>query len=95
MCATAEANRPGTKTVASREIESWRNAVSARQIAQRLIEHQDLAGARLGRADMVVQRHFHIDARAFDDVMPTRMIDEHAPHHLRRHAEEMCAILPG
>jgi hypothetical protein len=69
--------------------------IERRQLVQRLIERKQIARSWLGCANPFVQHDFESRARTLRGPMCSRVIDENPPHHLRRHAEEMRAILPG
>jgi hypothetical protein len=59
------------------------------------LQQQDLASGRPHRADAVVEGDAQRGLRAFLCPAPAGAVDEDAPHDLRRHPEEMRAVLPG
>ena len=69
--------------------------IDLRQRRQRFIERQQIdIGFGLGRRHRLVQRQFRRRTAAFLAVLMARVIDENAPHHLRRDPEEVRAVLP-
>ena len=64
------------------------------QLAECLIESQQIAVRRFGAADPIVQRDSDRSAWALPPVLCPRMIDQDSAHHLCRHAKEVRSILP-
>ena len=69
--------------------------IEARQFGQGLIDQQQLAFPRLDGTDVIVERDFERRAWPFRGLMRPRVVDQNAPHHLRRDAEKMRPILPN
>ena len=68
--------------------------IDGHELLERPIERQHVAVARRHRANAIVQRHAHRAAEALAAALSLRVIDQDAAHHLRRHAEEVRAVLP-
>ena len=68
--------------------------IDVAEIAERAIQQQNLAVNGLSCADAIVQRDLHTGAGTLRRPMLARVIDKDASHHLRRHREEMRAVLP-
>ena len=66
-----------------------------RQFNQGLIQQQDLDRLRLCRPDAVIKGDSYRRTRALARQMIARVVDQDAPHHLRRDAKEVAPILPG
>ena len=69
-------------------------SVDEGQLSKRLFQEQNLAVALLPSADVFVERQPDRRARPFGGLALARVIDQDAPHHLRRQAEEVRPILP-
>jgi hypothetical protein len=59
-----------------------------------LIQQQQLAVRWRGRADPIIEDYPETCAGPLRGLMGARMVDQNPPHELRRHAEEVCPILP-
>jgi len=69
--------------------------IDARELIERSIERDELALSRLNGPDAVVQRHLHPGSGTLGRLLFAGVIDKDSAHHLRRHREEVRAILPG
>ena len=69
--------------------------VELRQLVQRSIQEQQLAIARMRRADAIVERHSKRRVGSFGGATRARVINKDAPHHLRGDAEEVRPALPA
>jgi hypothetical protein len=60
-----------------------------------LIDEQQLAFAGLDGGQLVVEGHSKDCGRPFGGAMGPGVVNQNAPHHLRRDAKKMRAILPS
>ena len=67
--------------------------IELRQRVHRVIERDQVRGPVAPHQGGLVQRDMRHATSAFEIVAP-RVLHQNAPHHLRRHREEMGAILP-
>ena len=67
--------------------------IKASQLIQRFIERRKVARSIAGHDGDFVQSDMLYTTSALD-VVATSMVDQYAPHHLRRNCEEVGAILP-
>jgi hypothetical protein len=68
--------------------------VETRQLAQRIVQHQDLAVGRWDRSHGLVKGHTNAP-RTLGGLTLARVIDEDTPHELRRQREELGPIHPA
>ena len=69
--------------------------IELRQFGKRLIEEQDFAVHRLRRDALgVVEAHPQCGSGATYGPMRSGVINQNSSHHVRRHTEKVCAILP-
>ena len=68
--------------------------IERRQIAERLIQCEEVTASRLRRADPIIQDHFQRLAGPLRRPPSSRVVGEDAGYQLRRHAKERRAILP-
>jgi len=64
------------------------------QLRQRGVERKQVYVTRPTIGDHLVERHPHPTARSLPALMMPGVIDENPSHHLRRHSQELCAVLP-
>jgi hypothetical protein len=69
--------------------------VTSGQCRQRVAEPDEVGGCFGTDVLSVFERDQHDVTATFLTVATPRELDENAPHHLRRHREKVCAILPS
>ena len=61
---------------------------------ERFINREQFSGSRFGHGGGFVERNLQRPAATFGVMMAARVVNQDAPHQLRRDAEKMSAVLP-